>query len=63
MTRKQKRERVESVAKAICRKSFGVDHGDARCCQIGGKDGCCLATILPVARAAIKAADKYLVTD
>jgi|DEB3_MinimDraft_2_1074329.scaffolds.fasta_scaffold08864_1 hypothetical protein len=48
---------VERVARAICLKQFGdeSEHGTARCCQVGGIDGCCLQTAEPLARAAIEA--------
>lgn len=50
---------IDAAAKAICRVQFGSveDHGDARCCQLGGTDGCCLPSLLPVAEAALVAAE------
>lgn len=37
------------AAKALCLVQFGdkATHGDARCCQAGGIDGCCLDSLLP----------------
>jgi hypothetical protein len=48
---------IEYVAKAICRVQFGDEatHGAARCCQLGGLDGCCLDSIREAAQAAIEA--------
>jgi len=53
-------EKEAQVARAICSVYFGdvVTHGDARCCQRGGTDGCCYESLLPVARAAIDAVDR-----
>ena len=50
-------EQIDAAAKAICRTYFGdvVTHGDARCCQLGGMDGCCLEAMKPVAVAALEA--------
>ena len=58
MKAKISKEMLEAAAKAICRNMFGdvAVHGDGRCCQLGGADGCCLKTMYPVARAALKAA-------
>lgn len=51
----------EAVARALCLVQFGdsVIHGDARCCQVGGTDGCCLADLHEQAVAAIKAMDQW----
>ena len=51
---------IDAAAKAICLVQFGseIDHGDARCCQVGGVDGCCMAALLPAAEAALVAAEQ-----
>jgi hypothetical protein len=48
---------VEAVAKAICLAGFGDEktHGDGRCCQAGGSEGCCWESLKSSARAAIRA--------
>ena len=51
----------EAVARALCAVQFGdpVIHGDARCCQVGGTDGCCLPDLHKQAVAAINAMDQW----
>jgi hypothetical protein len=48
---------VERVARALCYSQLGSKkvHGDARCCQAGGTEGCCIKEMLDDARAAIAA--------
>jgi hypothetical protein len=50
-------EFIEPVARALCLAQFGDAeiHGDARCCQVGGTDGCCLLALRTQAMAAIDA--------
>jgi hypothetical protein len=46
------------AARALCLVQFGDEsiHGDARCCQAGGSDGCCVDTLLLQANAIIEVA-------
>lgn len=48
---------TEKVARAICLAELGDEfaHGEARCCQAGGTEGCCSDSFNAAARAAIKA--------
>ena len=50
-------EIIERVAKAMCKTQFGdiEVHGEGRCCQTGGIDGCCVVELMGEARAAIEA--------
>lgn len=54
---------VERVARALCRTQFASEiiHGDARCCQLGGIDGCCLPDLKEQAVAAIAAMQEALI--
>jgi hypothetical protein len=52
-------EIVHEVARALCSSMFGTDHGTARCCQIGGTDGCCVTDLYENAKAAIVAVRLY----
>lgn len=49
---------IEAGARALCLATFGdkTVHGDARCCQAGGTDGCCIQEVKPLAKACIDAA-------
>jgi hypothetical protein len=51
-------EMVELGAKALCLDIFGdkIIHGEARCCQAGGGDGCCIEEVRHHARACLAAA-------
>lgn len=48
---------IDVVAKAICLMQFGDDriHGEARCCQVGGVDGCCVKSLRETAVAVLVA--------
>lgn len=55
-------KKIEAAARAICLSMFGsaAVHGEARCCQIGGTEGCCLKTIIPMAKEALEAAQNEI---
>lgn len=40
---------LHRAALALCLAQFGDEavHGDARCCQVGGTDGCCVSSLMP----------------
>jgi hypothetical protein len=48
---------IEKVARAICKEQFGNEevHGEYRCCQVGGTEGCCAKDLEKDAKAAIEA--------
>lgn len=51
-------EEVLVAAMTLCRLSFTEEnHGDDRCCQLGGKAGCCLDPRDEDVRAALLAAN------
>ena len=46
---------LKQIAEAICLEQFGSeeDYGEARCCKVGGTEGCCAATYETTAQAVI----------
>ena len=50
---------IEAAAKAMCLVQFGDEfwHGDSRCCQTGGTNGCCVETLNESAERALAAAE------
>jgi hypothetical protein len=46
---------LKEIAEAICLEQFGSEeyYGEARCCQVGGTEGCCAATYETTAQAVI----------
>ena len=48
---------IEKVARAICKEQFRNEevHGEYRCCQVGGTEGCCAKDLEKDAKAAIEA--------
>jgi hypothetical protein len=58
MTKTVTAEMIDLGARALCLDIFGdrTTHGDARCCQAGGTDGCCLDEVSRHARACLTAA-------
>ena len=51
-------EQIDLAARAICLVQFGseFEHGNARCCQAGGTEGCCVDGLKVAASAALSAA-------
>jgi len=47
---------IDHIARAICLSEFGDEktHGPARCCPVGGSDGCCVKSLYSAAHAVIK---------
>jgi hypothetical protein len=56
---------LEAGARALCVEQFGneVIHGDARCCQLGGTDGCCVESLMDQAAAVITAYESHLAAE
>jgi hypothetical protein len=50
---------LRDIAEAICLEQFGSEeyYGEARCCKVGGTEGCCAADYETTAQAVLDVLD------